>query len=190
MSVLRLAEHIARCLDEDKLEYAVGGALALTVHALPRDTADVDISIFAREDELPRVFDALERAGVMIDREDAIRSQARIGMFTGRAGRRLVDVFIHSHPHFEAMRQRRVRATTPSGGAMWFISAEDLCITKLWFARAKDLADLERVFAAHPDLDVAYVRFWLSQMAPAGDRRFAMLDDLERRFVARPPGRA
>lgn len=183
MSTLRLAEHIARCLDEDGLDYAIGGALALTVHALPRDTADVDISIFAREDELPRAFDALERAGVMIDRADATRSQARIGMFTGRAGKRLVDVFLHSHPHFEAMHQRRVRATTPSGASLWFISAEDLCVTKLWFARPKDIADLEHVFAAHPELDVEYVRSWLAQLTPAGDRRLAILHELQRRFI-------
>lgn len=183
MSTLQLAEHIARCLEEDGLEYAVGGALALTVHALPRETADVDISIFARDTELSRVFDALERAGVMVDRADAVRSQARIGMFTGRAGKRLVDVFLHAHPHFEAMHGRRVEATTPSGERMWFISAEDLCITKLWFGRPKDVADLEHVFAAHPDLDVAYVRSWLTQMLPAGDRRMSMLDDLERRFA-------
>jgi hypothetical protein len=183
MSTLQLAEHIARCLEEDKLDYAVGGALALTVHALPRDTADVDISVFAPAAELPRVFDALERAGVMIDRADAVRSQARIGMFTCRAGRRLVDVFLHAHPHFESMHARRVRATTPTGEQMWFISAEDLCITKLFFARPKDIADLERVFAAHPELDAGYIRTWLTQMVAADDRRIAILDDLADRFL-------
>jgi hypothetical protein len=182
MSTLELAAHIAHCLDEDKLDYAVGGALALTVHALPRDTADVDISIFVAADQLPRVFDALERAGVMIDRADATRSQERIGMFTGRAGRRLVDVFLHDHPHFADMHRRRVRVRLPSGHEMWFISAEDLCITQLFFGRAKDIADLERVFAAHADLDVAYIRSWLVQMVPVGDRRLALLDDLQARF--------
>jgi hypothetical protein len=182
MSTLQLAQHIARCLDEDKLDYAIGGALALTVHALPRDTADVDISVFASVDELPRVFDALERAGVMVDRADAARSQARIGMFTCRAGRRLVDVFLHEHPHFEAMHQRRVRVVTPSGDALWFISAEDLCVTKLFFARPKDVADLERVFAANAGLDIEYVRGWLGRMVAADDRRMTILDDLATRF--------
>jgi hypothetical protein len=185
MSTLRLAAHIARCLDEDKLDYAVGGALALTVHALPRDTADVDISVFAAVEELPRVFDALERAGVMVDRADATRSQARIGMFTGRAGKRLVDVFLYGHPHFEAMHRRRVQATTPSGELLWFISAEDLCVTKLVFARAKDIADLEHVFAANPKLDVEYIRSWLVQMPPPIERRLAILDDLAARFASR-----
>jgi hypothetical protein len=34
-------------------------------------------------------------------------------------------------------------------------------------------------------MDLAYVRGWLTKMLPAGDRRFALLDDLERRFAAR-----
>lgn len=184
MSALETARHIARCLEEDGIAYAIGGALALTVHALPRETADVDISIFAGEPELPRVIDALERAGVMIDRADAARSQQRIGMFTGRAGKRLVEVFMHAHPQFEASERRRVRVEVAPGEAMWFVSVEDFCINKLLFARGKDIPDLEHVFAAHPDLDISYIRTWLSQMVPAGDRRFAILDELERRFVA------
>jgi hypothetical protein len=183
VSALETARHIARCLEEDGLAYAIGGALALTVHALPRETADIDISIFASDDDLPRVIDALERAGVMIDRPDAQRAQQRTGMFTGRAGRRLVDVFMHAHPHFIESARRRVSVEIAPGESVWFVSVEDFCVNKLLFARGKDLPDLEHVFAAHPDLDVVYVRHWLSQMVPAGDRRFAILDDLVRRFI-------
>jgi len=184
VKTLDLAHHIARCLDEDGLAYAIGGALALTVHALPRETADVDISIYAREEDLPKVIDSLERAGVMIDRADAARSQKRIGMFTGRAGKLLVDVFMHGHPHFEESARRRIRVMTSVGEPMWFVSVEDFCINKLLFARGKDIPDLEHVFAANPTLDVSYVRHWLTQMVPAGDRRLAILDDLVSRFIS------
>ena len=34
-------------------------------------------------------------------------------------------------------------------------------------------------------LDLSYVRTWLAKMVPGGDRRLALLDDLEQRF-ARP----
>jgi hypothetical protein len=177
MNAFELSEHIARRLDEDELPYAIGGALALTAWALPRDTKDVDISIFAAEHELPRVIDSLERAGVMLDRNDAEKSVARIGMFTGRAGRTLVD-----SPHFLEMHRRRRKLRYPSGAELWFISAEDLCIMKLVYGRSKDVPDLERMFALLP-LDLGYVRDWLTKMVPAGDRRFELLDDLERRFA-------
>ena len=182
MNAFDLSEHIAKRLDEDDLPYAIGGALALTAWAIPRDTKDVDISIFVAEHELPRVIDALERSGVMIDRADAEKSVARIGMFTGRAGKTLVDVFISRHPHFLEMRQRRCQLRYMSGASLWFISAEDLAIMKLIYGRSKDVPDLERMFALLP-LDLDYIRGWLTKMAPAGDRRFALLDDLVRRFA-------
>jgi hypothetical protein len=147
MNAFELSEHIAKRLDEDDLPYAIGGALALTAWALPRDTKDVDISIFVAESELPRVIDALERSGVMVDRADAEKSVARIGMFTCRAGRTLVDVFISHHPHFLEMQRRRRKLRYPSGESLWFVSAEDLCVMKLVYGRAKDVPDLERMFA-------------------------------------------
>ena len=181
MNAFELSEHIAARLEEDGLAYAIGGALALTAWAIPRDTKDVDISVFSADLELARVFEALERAGVMIDRADATRAVARIGMFTGRSGRTLVDVFISEHPHFREMGRRRQRRTVPSGAVLWFISAEDLCVMKVLYARTKDVADLERMFAALPELDLEYVRTWLYKL-PVGDRHLAILDDLERRF--------
>lgn len=140
--------------------------------------------MFAPEAELPRVIDALERAGILIDRADAAKSVSRIGMFTGRAGRTLVDVFMSTHPHFIEMRGRRRQLRYPSGDLLWFLSAEDLCVMKLVYGRTKDIADLERMFAALV-LDLSYVRTWLARMVPDGDRRLVVLDDLEHRFGRR-----
>ena len=57
MNAFELSQHIAARLEEDELEYAIGGALALTAWAIPRDTHDVDISVFAPEsDDLERRF--------------------------------------------------------------------------------------------------------------------------------------
>jgi len=181
MTAFEIATHLAACLDEDQLPYALGGALALTAWAIPRDTADVDISIFVEEARLDAVVDALERAGVMVDRADARKSLARIGMFTGRCGRTLVDVFVSEHPHFLEMARRRVQVAVSNGPTLWFLSAEDLAVLKLMYGRTKDIADLERLFGAVA-LDIEYVRSWLAQIVPAGDRRLAILDDLERRF--------
>jgi hypothetical protein len=185
MTAFELASHLADVLEEDQLPYAIGGALALTAWAIPRDTKDVDISVFVSEERLPGVIDAFERAGVMIDRAEAQRSVARIGMFTGRSGRTLVDVFLSAHPHFHEMAKRRVKITIPSGPSLWFVTAEDLAVLKLLYARTKDAADLERLFAAVPTLDVSYVRSWLTKMVPDGDRRIVMLEDLARRFSTR-----
>lgn len=181
-TAFEIAEHIAHRLEEEGLPYAIGGALALTAVALPRDTKDVDLSVFVDPSDLPRVLDALERAGVMVDRADAARTVATIGLFTSRFGRTLVDVFVGTHPHFITMQHRRISVRSPSGESLWFLSAEDLAIFKLFYARTKDVSDLERMFAALPDLDAAYIRQWLEKMVVGGDRRLAILGDLEARF--------
>jgi len=96
-----------------------------------------------------------------------------------------VDVFISEHPQFSAMAARVKRIAQADGWAGAYLSAEDVVLYKLVYHRGKDRVDLERLFAARPGLDTAYVRDWLQQMFPAGDPRHTTLDDLERRFLRR-----
>lgn len=185
MSVNEVARRIGQCFDDDGIPYAIGGALALGVWGAPRQTQDVDLSAFVSQDELPRVLDSLERAGVMVDRADAVRRVERTAFFQGRFGRTIVDVFLSEHPQYAAMQQRAARVVDPAGVPLSFISAEDLCLHKLLFGRPKDTVDLERLLAVRPGLDLGYVRGWLTQMVPSGDHRLDTLDDLERRFARR-----
>ena len=181
MNPAEVAQRLGDRLEEAGLSYAIGGALALGVWGAPRMTKDVDLSIFARHD-FAQITEALERAGMMFDRDAAPKTIERIGMFNGRLAGVVVDIFMSSHPHMAEMEIRRQRVEA-GGTHLYFISAEDLCVMKLVYGRPKDVGDLERLFAAR-ELDVAYVRRWLNQM-PVGPDRIATLDDLERRFAGR-----
>ena len=183
MNPIDAARRLATVFDGDGLPYGLGGALALGVWGAPRATKGVDVSVFVETDQLGRVLDSLERAGALVNREDAVRSVDRIGLFQARLGRIVIDVFMSDHPHAAQMAARVCLVAEPDGARLAFISAEDLCLHKLMFGRAKDVVDLERLFAVRV-LDLAYVRTWLTQMVPAQDRRLAILDDLERRFGA------
>jgi hypothetical protein len=185
MNVYEVARRIGECLDEDHIPYGLGGALALGIWGAPRVTIDVDISVFVPRTQTPRVLDALERAGVMLDRAAATRDIERVAFAKGKLGTTIVDVFLSEHPQYVAMAQRVQRVADADGWSGAYISAEDITLHKLVYHRGKDLADLERLFATRPDLDLVYIRGWLAQMVPAGDPRFATLDDLERRFSNR-----
>jgi hypothetical protein len=178
------ATTIADRLDEHGIDYAIGGALALAAHGMPRMTTDVDIGVFVDRSRLGELYDALERAGCLFDRARADRDVARMSFFSARRGRAPVDIFVSFHPHHDDARARRVRLPGPDGTPRWFLSAEDLMVHKLAMLRARDLADVERLFAVlGPALDLAYVRRWVEAIAPdPSDRRRAALDDLERRF--------
>ncbi|MEO6771649.1 MAG: hypothetical protein ABI467_01340 [Kofleriaceae bacterium] len=183
MEALASARRIGEGLDEDHLPYGIGGALALGVWGAPRMTLDVDISVFVGPGDVVRVLDSLERIGVMVKRDQAVRDIERVGFAKGRLGIVVVDVFISQHPQFAAMAKRVRRIVDASGWSAAFISAEDLCLYKLVYYRDKDLVDLQHLFAARTDLDTGYIREWLGNMFPAGDPRLAMLDELERRFL-------
>lgn len=177
-ALLDMASRLADRLDEDGMPYAFGGALALGAWGVPRMTSDIDVSVFAAEALLARVLDAIERAGAMVDRDQAARSVGRAGFFVAFAGPTRIDVFIAHHPWHEDMQRRRVLLATP-GGPRWFLSAEDTALAKLLYARAKDVEDLERLFAVQAGhLDLSYLRQWLPRLVPASDPRLDLLESL------------
>ncbi|HET9485407.1 MAG TPA: hypothetical protein VFO79_15710 [Xanthomonadales bacterium] len=184
MNPAEVAQRLGDRLEEAGLPYAIGGALALGAWGAPRVTKDVDLSIFAPVSKFSTVADALERAGMIFDRARAPKDLERIGLFNGRLAGVVVDLFMSGHPHMAEMQRRRQRIEAPDGSHLYFISAEDLCVMKLLYGRPKDVGDLERLLAARPDLDLAYVRRWLLAM-PLSDKRLPILDDLERRFANR-----
>jgi len=104
-------------------------------------------------------------------------------MFMAVLARTRIDVFISHHPMHADMERRRVALRTLDGKLRFFLSAEDVVLTKLIYGRAKDVADLQRLFAVTADtLDLAYVASWLARIVPTGDRRLALLDELGRHF--------
>jgi hypothetical protein len=140
MSAPEAAAWVADRFDEDGIDYAIGGALALIAWGIPRATAYVDISAFVERTSLPRVLDALERAGVMVP-ADAAANIERIGMFRGLLGRIPIDVFTSEHPHQHAMRERRCLLELGEGRSRWFVSREDLVVLKVLYERPKDELD-------------------------------------------------
>lgn len=179
-----VAAWVAERLEEDGIVYAIGGALALGAHGIPRMTDDVDFAVFVPEAEIERLLDSLERAGCRFDRARARGEAKRIHLFSGRCGHVGVDFFISFHPHHHESVTRRVLLPAADGQPRWFLSAEDLAIHKLALFRPKDLPDLERLFAVRgAAMDTAYVTRWIEAICDPGDPRRAALADLVARFA-------
>jgi len=182
-SPVDVAGHLADRFDEDGLAYAFGGAMALGAWGVPRTTSDVDVAVFVPEADLDRVLDAVERGGAVVDRAEAGRMVARTGMFMAVLADTRLDVFISHHPMHADMERRRVALKTLDGEFRWFLSADDVVLTKLIYGRAKDIADLQRLFAVRGGaLDFDYVGGWLAKIVPPGDHRLAILAGLRRQF--------
>src|SRR5438128_1992838 len=106
-SAAQIGLSLAHVLEARKLPYALGGALAYGVWALPRATKDVDINVFLAPDALGPALDALASAGVTFDRNEAIRLANEEGLFIGWLGSCRIDVFTPSIPFsWEALKTR------------------------------------------------------------------------------------
>src|SRR3990172_3283709 len=120
---LDAALRIARAFEGQGIAYAIGGAIAYGLWAVPRATVDVDMNVFVGEEDLEAVFAVLTSIGVRIDAEAARAQNARDGMFVGRWSLYRIDVFTPSIDFSREAERTRVRHEI-GGREAWFLSAE------------------------------------------------------------------
>jgi hypothetical protein len=174
---------IARALEKDGIAHALGGALALGAHGVPRGTLDVDLNVFVSDAEIPRVIAVLHGLGVEVDAGAALARARNDGMFVGTWSGIRIDVFVPSIDFSHEAGRTRVSMTDDAGNSVWFLSPEALTVFKLLFFRPKDLADLERLLAVQgAALDRSYVRRWIVDMMGPEDERVGAWDRLTRTF--------
>lgn len=175
------ALRVARALELAGKPYAIGGAIALTMHGYVRATDDVDINVFCPPEELPAVLALFSGLGLRFDAAQVAQDAEREGWFTVWDGAIAVDVFVPSIDFsWEALRSR---VKLPFlGESAWFLSAEALCVFKLLFFRTKDLADLEQLVLTATALDRDLVRSTISRLMGEGDARVRAWDDIGARF--------
>ncbi len=167
--IAEAASRIGQALERAKVDYAIGGALALGIHGALRATRDVDVNVFCEPSQLAPVFAALAAAGVKVNEETARQEASTEGWFTGWLEAIRIDVFVPSIDFSWEAARRRVQRPF-AGSVLWFLSAESLCIFKLLFFRTKDLADLEQLVRTTP-LDRPWVKETISSMMGADDPR-------------------
>jgi hypothetical protein len=171
---------IAAALGRHKVPYALGGALAYGQYGIPRATNDVDVNVFVGPEQLDDVFNALRSLGVVVDAVAARSAAEREGLMVLWLGPFRLDVFTPSIDFAWEAARTRVRYDI-SGTAVWFLSAEALCVFKLLFFRGKDVVDLERLIAVQgAAIDSPYVRARIVEMLGDDDPRVATWDRLWR----------
>lgn len=141
-------KELLSALNAFRVKYLIVGAYAVSIHAQPRATRDIDILIRADAANAEAVFAALARFGAPL--QDLTAADFReLGPFF-RLGREPVGVdILTSIPgiQFDAAWDRRVEnVVDPTSGLKAnFISREDLIAAKLASGRTQDLADVEAI---------------------------------------------
>jgi hypothetical protein len=134
---------IGAALDEHRLPYAFGGALALAFCTeRARGTIDIDVNIFVGPEEAGRVLGALPPP--VSHTEADLRALEREGQTRLWWDHTPVDVFLDTTEFHVQLAQRR-QLHDFGGRAVPFLGCSDLAVFKAFFNRTKDWADLEEM---------------------------------------------
>lgn len=161
---------LGAALDEAGIGYMVVGGQAVLVRGEPRLTADIDVTLAAGPEAVPRLL------GVLVDLRMhplpsdplAFAKQTMVVPAVDDASGVRIDLILSWTP-FEAQAIGRAEPVTVDGHTYRVATAEDLVVMKVLAGRPRDLEDVAGVLVRHPDLDTGYVERWLRAFRDASD---------------------
>lgn len=164
---------IVRILEELKIPYIITGGMAIFVWGRPRFTADIDIVVELKTkdiDDLAESLSKVSRAGY-ISRdaiEEALTRQGEFNYIDGDTGVK-VDFWILKEDAFDVLRMKRRVAKEILGKQVYFISPEDLILSKLqWYQQSwsdKHLEDVKSVIKISGEtLNKGYLTQWAKKL--------------------------
>ena len=180
---VEVATTIAAVFDRLGVVYAMGGALALGAHGVPRMTFDVDINVGLASDAFlsDELGDTLTReCGLTFDHPIAeVRREASdSGFVRGSVGPIKVDFFFPAAEYLEGVMSRRTELPL-LGREVPVVGLNDLVVMKTVFGRTKDFADIESLarYGREP-IDRDFVARHVREILHPDDaaRRLEMLD--------------
>jgi hypothetical protein len=132
-------------LEQDGIEHALVGALAVAVHGAPRATTDIDLLVDPKQADA--AVAAVKRAGFPLE---ALPQQFRDGMRLRRVtriheGEALVVDLILADPPLDAALRDRAQYEAEGDRRVWVVTRDALVAMKLQAGRAQDIADVERL---------------------------------------------
>jgi hypothetical protein len=132
-------------LDDDGVEHALCGALALAVYGPPRATADIDLLI--PSDSVEEASAAARALGYTIPAKQMVLSEGdieivRLSKADADSGQLLSLDLVLAHPALEEVWRSRERVEWEDG-ELSVVSREGLVAMKRLRGSAQDLADIE-----------------------------------------------
>ena len=148
-------------LNAEGVRYLVIGGYAVSLHAQPRATKDLDLLIKPDRNNAAALFRALANFGAPLEGLSSTDFMEHGSFFRMGTPPVMVDILPEiAGVVFDDVWERRVMAEIDAGTGLQaaFISADDLIIAKLASGRGQDLADVEAVRKAQKRTDEPVTR--------------------------------
>ncbi len=131
-------------LNAHKVKYLVVGGYAVSFHAQPRATKDLDILIKADVANAEAVYAALAKFGAPLDNLTPADFLEKGKFYRMGLPPLMIDILPEiSGVDFDAAWKKRIVAEIEKGLQVPFIDAKSLIMSKLATGRPEDLADVE-----------------------------------------------
>ena len=176
-----VAHQIIAAFDAARIDYAVGGSVASTMHGIPRLTAAVDFIADIAPEQIPALVAALS-PDFYVDGDMILSALQNAGKEGGSAFNVIHlptmingDIFIRRNTPFynaEWERRQKRKFTVTSPNAPVFVAApEDMILQKLiWYRLTGERSDKQRgdvtgmLKVQNENLDKAHLEYWASEL--------------------------
>lgn len=164
---------VSAILQKLKIPYIITGGFAVLVWGRPRFTADIDIVVELKFENINILVKTLSLLGKTnyIDKDavkNALNHSGEFNFIHGDTGIK-VDFWVLEKTPFELSRMKRRIAKSVLGKKVYFTSPEDLILSKLqWYQQSQSsrhLEDAESVFKiSGKKLDMEYLKRWAEKL--------------------------
>jgi len=170
----KLLIRVAKIFKDLEIPYIVTGGIAVLIWGRPRFTADIDIVVeldWGKVDNLEKALMALGRFGY-VDKgamREALRQKGEFNFIDGNTGVKVDFWILNKSDQLDILRIRRKVLKKILGKTVYFISPEDLILSKLkWYElgeSTRQLEDIESVLKISGEkLDMKYIRQWAKKL--------------------------
>jgi len=146
------------------------GGQAVLLYGEPRLTRDIDITLGVDPAALNIILEAINDMSLKPlpeNLESFVAKTMVLPALDEKTGIR-VD-FIFSFTPYEAEAIARARKIEMSGTEVFFASPEDVIIHKIFAGRPLDIEDVKSILLKNKNLDLRYIRAWLTEFDAAAE---------------------
>lgn len=169
MDFQKLLVKIAKILNKLRIPYIVTGGYAVSVWGRPRSTFDIDVVIELPRNQISALAKALRDISEMsyIDEsmmESAVEKKGEFNFIHAESGIK-IDFWVLKDDSFNTLRIKRRIPKKILGEKVYFISPEDLILSKLLWYKSEEtsrhLEDIESILKISGEkLDMKYLKNW------------------------------
>ena len=166
---LEVLKIVARRLNEAAIPYMISGSIAANYYTVPRMTRDIDIVIELEQSDIDKFVGLFEK-DFYLNRETVTNEVSRRGMFNLIHNRYVVkiDFIVNKFSAYQQTAFSRRKQVLIEQSPMWFVSAEDLVISKLLWAKDShsemQLKDVANLMETVDSMDSGYIENWVREL--------------------------